>query len=287
VVYRKSENLRTICDHCRLDEQGGLFRQTNVAPVRAMVDRGVALQLGKWGKRATMSEPGGAMGFSCPNCQSPFYESHLEWLQDPDEPVTSTAVLEPQLMQAHWCVPDQKLFNGATVIAFVLGTNFRSERGEDTRTSADLILEARTREQLRKRRRQQEPVLFQPRPSPRPSTAEPSLSSVASIRNESMQRWEPTTPPPPWDGETPSNPHERTHALDIYTTTHVRYVDELLEIFPPMAGECVCVKCRAIHDEFPRNQRKQLWPGRERGRIDWVKQALSPGAPSDEDDPAK
>lgn len=279
IVYRKGDHTVASCPRCERATWHDAFRTANVAPIKAATALGLHLPMAKPGRYQTLRRKQ-EHGLGCPSCGSYFYPAHLEWLGT-DDAIYTTATTASTSVQAHWCQPGEAIDSVEQVVRYTSGER-TPPRG--SRTAEKLIAEARLREDARRQQRaaqksqqerheqlQKDALAWKAQQASRPNHSDlpwpvGQRGAPAGALNRQAEG-----PLPQPEGPSPSNPHERTAAIDGYTQKHLRHVDELLELFPVMDEECTCHTCVTICRSFSKSQRKYLWPGRGHGSsTSWV-----------------
>ncbi|MGW8431606.1 competence protein CoiA family protein [Curtobacterium citreum] len=291
VTWDADERGALRCDRCLITSDGRTLPGVG-EPRRFKAARGVAApsasyRTGRYGE----------LEFRCPNCPTVLPTLTAAG----NDYVHDVATLEPAPLHAHWCAPAAALTTPADVLRYLDGERHHAEPlTADPRTVDELTASADRRYSAVKAaaavreaqefaraqsarwiadRMAEAVVAAEANPSRRGDVSATFLDDVrARAEEEALQAYlvtsgktSPDDPIPPWWGPVPRDAHQRTAALDEYTRKHLRVVDDLVTVFPPMTPECICHACRTIHHEFDRHQRQLLWPERNRGRI------LSPG----------
>ncbi|WP_168626992.1 hypothetical protein [Cryobacterium sp. BB307] len=230
-------------------------------PARALSSLGLFIESARVGWQHNYRNGKREWGWSCHKCDAYFYRSHVEpALQWPHHAIAS-AKLGHGTLRAHWCTPGHDIGDMVDLIGFLHDPVPKVQKEPDERSGEDMIAEARQRERHRRKHRDLEREAEQRQERP---------GKTATQAKEVEFYFVASGDAPAYEGPRIVNPHQRTSAIDAYTREHLRHVDELLEIFPVLEGECGCAECQAIWKEFTRTHRKQLWPGRSESRIDWA-----------------
>ncbi len=274
------------CERCLITQDGHAIPGAR-EPRRAKAARHVTAP-------SALPQPSrfGEYEFQCPNCQNilpTLTGAGSDYVHD-------IAALRDAPLRGHWCAPHGALSSPADVIGYLDGVRHQLEqppadlrtvieltaaadrryaaakaaaavraeqqlaRTQSTRWMADQMAQALARLEADASRRGDSSTEFLDRLRERAAAAELDAYLAESGKTG------PAGPVPPWWGPQPADSHQRTTALDQYTQKHLRDVTDLIELFPPMTPECVCHPCRLVHEQFDRQQRKMLWPGRSGGR---------------------
>lgn len=279
-VWNRTPDVTLTCDGCAHVEVGRPYRGGSVEPVKDKRRRGLEIPSAIYRPSRTSEGSGNTPEWFCPNCDAGFWALHLHWLYYGDDTVAATAALGSAELRPHWCTPRRVITGPADLLRFLDGDlpGVTPPPVPVVLTGQDVIDQARTREQSRKRAKE----IRDEQDSMRAEWErwlEDSHARQARFEQQRRPRpvewWSqaegPEGPPPPWDGPAPTDPHARTAVINAYTATHLRYADELLSVFPLFgADECTCPECSRIQHLFNKSQRKTLWPHRGTGTATWA-----------------
>ena len=286
VLHELDEEAGVRCDRCRTETSARPPAVKSTYPVRALGALGLRVQPAHKGWHLNYGSKGREFGWACWKCDSYFYRSHVEAALTWPAYVYTGAILGQGPLDSHWCSPGYAISSAAQVLSLLNGALKEPAESIDERSGVQLIEEARRRERFRHARQE---LAREARESLiRSMTTRDDLASellpAPTDAGTDQRHWaspsELTDKAPPYSGPPVVNPHQRTTAIDSYTQEHLRHVDELVEIFPALDGECGCAICREIWLQFSKKHRKILWPGRSNSRIDWADQLAESEPPA-------